>query len=122
MATKSKASSDSKPKAAKTEATASASRTEQARSTAERAVDLPVGVVLEVSDRVADLVGPFTARAGAEKQFKSYRTNLTRSLTRSERRGASARRKATTEARKTRERVEQRVRAFGDQLTELSPI
>lgn len=115
MATKSKASTDSKPKATKSEKATAASRAEQARSTAERAVDLPVGVVLEVSDRVADLVGPFTARADAEKQLKSYRTNLTRTLTRSERRGASVRRKATTEARKTRERVEQRVR-------ELSPI
>lgn len=110
MATKPKASTDSKPKTAKTEKAASGSRADQARSTAERAVDLPVGVVLEVSDRVADLVGPFTARTGAEKQLKSYRTSLRRTVTRTERRGATARRKAATEARKTREQVEQRVR------------
>ena len=34
----------------------------------------PVGVVLEVTDRVADLVEPFTDRTSAEKQLKAYRT------------------------------------------------
>jgi hypothetical protein len=66
--------------------------------------------VLEVSDRVAELVEPFTGRAAAERQFKSYRTRFRRSVKRTERRGASARRKATTEARRTRKRTEQRVR------------
>ena len=82
----------------------------QVQSVAETAVDIPVGVVLSVSDRVTDLVEPWTARGSAEKQLKSYRTQLRKTLKRTERRGATARRKATTEARKTRNRVEREAR------------
>ncbi len=89
---------------------ATPTRTEQVRSAAERAVDLPVGAVLEVSDRVADLVEPFSGRAAAEKQLKSYGNQLRRTVKRTERRGAGARRKAATEARKTRNRVEREAR------------
>jgi hypothetical protein len=103
MPTQTKASNGTKAKAAKPEKS-------QARVTAERAVDLPVGAVLSVTDRVAELVEPFTGRASAEKQLKSYRTELRRSVKRTERRGATARRKATTEARKTRNRVEREAR------------
>jgi hypothetical protein len=107
----SKASSSVKPKAsAKTASAPASTRAEQARSVAESAVDLPVGAVLEVSDRVADLVDPFSGRSAAEKQLKSYGTSLRRTVKRTERRGASARRKATTEARKTRNRVEREAR------------
>jgi hypothetical protein len=66
--------------------------------------------VLEVSDRVAELVEPFNGRTAAQKQLKSYGTQLRRTVKRSERRGASARRKAATEARKTRNRVEREAR------------
>jgi hypothetical protein len=100
-------------------------RVEQARAAAERAVDVPVGAVLEVSDRVSELVEPFAGRDAAQKQLKSYGTSLRRTVKRTERRGATARRKAATEARKTRNRVErearrrqQRVRkAFEDQTS-----
>lgn len=139
----SKASSNSaKPKSqAKSKPAPSPSRAEQARTAAERAVDLPVGAVLEVSDRVAELVEPFAGRSAAQKQLRSYGTQLRRTVKRSERRGATARRKATTEARKTRNKlerearkrqqrvettlkrnraeVEQRVRKVGDQLAAL---
>lgn len=112
MATQtSKASSKAKPKAkAKPVATPPASRADQARSVAEAAVDLPVGVVLEVSDRLTELVEPFTDRAGAERKLKAYRTNLRRTVKRTERRGATARRKATTEAKRARTRVERQAR------------
>lgn len=102
---------------------------------------MPVGAVLEVSDRVVELVEPFSGRAAAQKQFKTYGTQLRRTVKRSERRGASARRRAATEARKTRNKVErearkrqrrvettlkrnrdeveQRVRKVADQLTTL---
>ena len=121
----SKASSNSKPKSA-TKSTAP-SRAEQARTAAESAVDVPVGAVLEVSDRVAELVEPFTGRSAAQKQLRSYGTQLRRTVKRSERRGATVRRKAATEARKRRQRVEttlkrnrteveQRVRRVTDQL------
>lgn len=112
MATKSttKAAGNGKPKAETKKAAPAPSRTEQARAAAESAVDLPVGVVLEVSDRVAELVEPFTARPAAEKQLKSYGTKLRRTVKRTERRGTSARRKATTEARKTRNKVEREAR------------
>ncbi|HEX6688421.1 MAG TPA: hypothetical protein VF085_07120 [Solirubrobacterales bacterium] len=113
MATKAtKASSKTKRKSqAKTTTPKPApSRVEQARAAAESAVDVPVGAVLEVSDRVAELVEPFTGRTAAEKQLKSYGTQLRRTVKRTERRGSSARRKATTEARKTRNRVEREAR------------
>ncbi|HWA54185.1 MAG TPA: hypothetical protein VG816_08440 [Solirubrobacterales bacterium] len=82
----------------------------QTRSVAETAVDLHVGAVLSVTDKVSELVEPFTGRSAAEKQFKSYRTELRRRVKRTERRGATARRRATTEARKTRNRVEREAR------------
>ncbi len=82
----------------------------QAQVVAEAAVDIPVGVVLSVSDRVGDLVEPFTGRTTAERKIKAYRSELRRSLKRTERRGTSARRKATTEAKKTRNRVEREAR------------
>ncbi len=116
MATQSsKSSSNSKPKPqakAKSQAKAAPvpTRAEQVRSVAESAVDVPVGAVLEVGDRVADLVEPFSGRNAAEKQLKSYGTRLRRTVKRTERRGSSARRKATTEARKTRNRVEREAR------------
>lgn len=82
----------------------------QVQAVVETAVDLPVGAVLTVSDRIGELVEPWTARSRAEKQIGAYRTQLRKSLKRTERRGASARRKATTEARKTRNRVEREAR------------
>jgi hypothetical protein len=112
--TQTKKASTSKAKKAAPKATKTApkapSRAEQARAAAERAVDLPVGAVLEVSDRVADVFGPFTDRAKAERQLRSYRASLRRTAKRTERRGAGVRRKATTEAKKTRNRVEREAR------------
>jgi hypothetical protein len=114
VATKSsstKASRNSKPKTqAKSTPAPAPSRAEQARTAVESAVDVPVGAVLEASDRVAELVEPFAGRSAARKQLRSYGTQLRRTVKRSERRGASARRKATTEARKTRNRVEREAR------------
>ncbi len=82
----------------------------QTRTVAETAVDLPVGAVLTVTDRVTDLFEPFSGRGAAEKQLKSYRTELRRRLKRTERRGTTARKRATTEARKTRNKVEREAR------------
>ncbi len=93
-------STKAKPKAKSApKAKAKAAEKGQVQSVAQAVVDLPVGVVLNVSDRVTELVEPFTGRSGAEKQLKSYRTQLRRRVKRTERRGATARRKATTEAR-----------------------
>lgn len=111
MPTKSsKASSNSKPKSQAKSVAPAPTRVEQARAAAESAVDLPVGAVLEVSDRVAELVEPFSGRSAAQKQLRSYGTQLRRTVKRTERRGAGARRKAATEARKTRNRVEREAR------------
>lgn len=101
--TRSKAPQKSAPAAA-------SSRPGQARSIAESAVDLPVGAVLELSDRVAELVEPLTGRTEAEKQLQAYRTRIRRTVKRTERRGTTARRKAAAEARKTRNRVEREAR------------
>lgn len=90
---------------------AAAAEGNQVRSVLETAVDVPVGAVLSVSDRVSELVEPWTDRSKAERQIKSYRTNLRKSLKRTERRGSTARRKAITEARKTRKEVEREARS-----------
>lgn len=82
----------------------------QAQVVAEAALDLPVGAVLSVTDRVGELVEPFTDRDSAERKIKAYRAELRRTLKRTERRGATARRKATSEAKKTRNRVEREAR------------
>jgi hypothetical protein len=96
---------------AKTTSTASAEKSQaRTRTAAETVVDLPVGAVLSLTDRVSDLVEPFTGRSAAEKQLKSYRTELRRRVKRTERRGTTARKRATTEARKTRNRVEREAR------------
>lgn len=109
--TEAKKSASASARAGKRAATKSAAAEKgQVQSLAEAAVDLPVGAALTVSDRVADLVEPWTGRTSAEKQLKGYRTQLRKTLKRTERRGASARRKATTEARKTRNRVEREAR------------
>jgi hypothetical protein len=110
----SKASNTSKTKTK----SAPASRVEQARAAAQSAVDVPVGAVLEVSDRVAELVEPFSDRVAARKQLKSYGTQLRRSVKRSERRGASVRRRAGTEARKTLDRRTSRAKGLVDQVGE----
>jgi len=111
MATQSKGSkSNGTGPKAKAEAKRTAKAPNQTRTVAETAVDLPVGAVLTVTDRVAELVEPFTGRSGAEKQLKSYRTELRRRVKRTERRGATARKRATSEARKTRNRVEREAR------------
>ncbi len=110
QAKSSKAKTSQAKSKAQTNGAASASSRNQARSIAESAVDLPVGVVLELSDRVAELVEPLTGRSEAEKQLQAYRTRLRRTVKRTERRGTTARRKAATEARKTRNRVEREAR------------
>ena len=90
-------------------ATAAAEKN-QVQTVVESAVDVPVGAVLTVSDRLSDLVEPWTDRSKAERQIKSYRSNLRKSLKRTERRGATARRRALTEARRTRKQVERQAR------------
>ena len=75
------------------------------RQTAERTVDVPVGAVLSVADRVNEAVEPWTKRTTAERELKSIRTQVTREFNKLERRGTSARRKATQRARTTRNRV-----------------
>ena len=82
----------------------------QAQVILETAVDFPVGAVLSVGDKLGEIVEPWTARAKAEKQLKSYRRQIEKAAKRTERRGAGARKRATTEARKTRNRVERDIR------------
>ena len=109
--TEAKKSASSTSKATKRAATKTAvAEKNQVQTVAETAIDFPVGIVLSVSDRVTDLVEPWTGRDSAEKQLKSYRTQLRKTVKRTERRGTSARRKATTEARRTRNRVEREAR------------
>jgi len=90
----------------------SSSKTNGAASRASTtpALDLPVGAVLAVTDRVGELVEPFSGRKGAEKQLKAYRTSLRRQVKRAERRGATARRQATNTIKRNRDDLEQRVR------------
>lgn len=80
------------------------------------ALDLPVGAVLTVTDRVTELVEPFSGRKAAEKQLKTYRTQLRREVKRAERRGATARKQATSALKRNRSELEQRVRKAVDLL------
>lgn len=117
MPTQAKKAASSNGKAKAAPKRAAAIKSSGPRAVAARAVDVPVGAALELSDRVTELVGPFTDRAAARKQLKSYRTRVTRGVKRSERRGASVRRKATGEAKRNRTDVEQRVRKAIEEQT-----
>jgi hypothetical protein len=81
-----------------------------ARQTAERSVDVPVGAVLTVADRLNDVVEPFTKRETAQRELKSFRTQVERELNKLERRGAQSRRKARTRARQTRNRFQRELK------------
>jgi prefoldin subunit 5 len=80
------------------------------RQTAERSVDVPVGAVLTVADRVNDAVEPFTKRETAERELKSFRTQVERELNKLQRRGATSRRRARTRARQRRNRFERELK------------
>jgi phage-related protein len=109
--TEAKKSAAKTAKASKRAATKTAvAEKNQVQTVVETAVDFPVGAVLAVGDRVTDLVEPWTDRSKAERQIKSYRSSLRKSLKRTERRGSTARRKAITEARRTRNQVEREAR------------
>jgi len=89
---------------------AAAAEKNQVQTVVETAVDVPVGAVLAVSDRINELVEPWTDRSKAARQIKNHRSNLRKSLKRTERRGTTARRRALTEARRTRTQVEREAR------------
>lgn len=109
--TEAKKSAAKTAKASKRAATkTAAAEKNQVQAVVETAVDVPVGAVLSVSDRVSDLVEPWTDRSKAQRQIKNYRSSLRKSLKRTERRGTTARRRALTEARKTRNQVEREAR------------
>ena len=90
---------------ARPEPTAREAAIANVRQTAERSVDVPVGAALTFADRVNEIVGPFRTRESAGKELKSFRTQVTRELNRLERRGSSARRKASTRLRQGRNRA-----------------
>jgi hypothetical protein len=109
--TEAKKSASKTAKASKRAATkAAVAEKNQVQAVVETAVDIPVGAVLSVRDQISDLVEPWTDRSKAERQVKNYRSNLRKSLKRTERRGTTARRRALTEARKTRTQVEREAR------------
>jgi hypothetical protein len=81
------------------------------RHGAERALDVPVGAALLARERVTDAVEPWTSTSGRERELKSLRTQVTRELSKFERRGGQARRKATQRVRSTRTRVERELKA-----------
>ncbi len=100
--------------AAELDAKAAKSRVEEveeaAVEAARTAVDIPVGAALNISDRVAEMIEPWTDQASAEKKVKGYRADLTKTFKRAERRGTTARRKATRSVKKTRNQLEREVR------------
>lgn len=85
-----------------------------ARHAAGAAVDVPLGVVLTVRDRLTETVGgaiqPWTSKDSAERELRSYRVQLGRELNRAERKGTTVRnrttRKAETTLRQRRRRAE----------------
>ena len=80
------------------------------RDGTERAVNVPVGAALTAADRVNEIVEPLTNTEGRERELKSMRTRVERQLNKYERRGGTARRKATQRVRKTRNRVERQLK------------
>ena len=82
----------------------------RASDTAVTAVDLQVGAALTAADRVRELVEPWRQRQTAERELKSFRSQVTREVNKAERRGGTARRRFTQRARRTRNRVERQVR------------
>jgi hypothetical protein len=78
----------------------------RASDTAVSAVDLQFGAALTAADRVRELVKPWRQRETAQKEIKNLRSQFTREVNKVERRGGTARRKATQRARRTRNRVE----------------
>lgn len=81
----------------------------QSRRSVETAVDLPVGAALTVKDRVEELAKPWRNVDTATDEVKSLRQRFDRELSKVERRGGTARRKATQRAKRTRNRVEREV-------------
>lgn len=108
MATQSKSSNGN--------STGSTAKASTKRAGTTPALDLPVGAVLTVTDRVGELVEPFSGRKAAEKQLKTYRTQLRREVKRAEHRGATARKQATSALKRNRTELEQRVRKAVDLL------
>ena len=82
-----------------------------AKQSAERAVDVPVGVALTARDRVVETVDSWSTTSKREKELKSLRTQVTRELNKFERRGGQARRKAVQRVRTTRNRVEREAKS-----------
>lgn len=82
------------------------------RQTAEAAVDVPVGTVLVLADRVGEVVEPWTGRDTASRELRTLRAQLRREVNRVERRGGSARRKAVTRARRAQRKLRSRVSAL----------
>jgi hypothetical protein len=70
----------------------------QVTGVAESAVLVPVGVALEVRDRVAGVIQPWTTRPSAERELNRVR----RDVRRYERRGTVARNRVVRELRKRR--------------------
>lgn len=103
-------------KSSKSNSTGPAAKASTKRAGTTPALDFPVGAVLTVTDRVTELVEPFSGRKAAEKQLKTYRTQLRREVKRAERRGATARKQATSALKRNRNELEQRVRKAVDLL------
>src|SRR5262245_51389255 len=115
-----KATTNTKTSTTRTTAKARNGAVDYVRQTAERTVDVPVGVALTVRDRVNEAVEPWAQSETRERELRSLRTQVTRELNKFERRGGQARRKATSRVRQTRNRLErevkQRRRAFQRQV------
>ena len=80
------------------------------RQGTERAVDVPVGAALVAADRVNAIVEPWTGPQTRDEELKSIRQRVERELNKFERRGGTARRKASQRVRRTRNRVERELK------------
>ena len=77
---------------------------------AQRAALIPVGAALSARDSVVEAVKPYTSIDKAEKELSRLRRDVSRDLTRYERRGTSARNRVQREVKRTRTRVERELR------------
>ena len=77
---------------------------------AQRAALIPVGAALTARDNLVGAVKPYTSIDQAEKEISRLRSELSRDLTKFERRGANASVKVQREVKRTRTRLERELR------------
>jgi hypothetical protein len=92
-------------KAAETRAKGRLSAAKKVGLQAQRAVDTAVGTAISAGENVAEAVRPVRSRSGAQRELRHLRDKASGQVTKVERRGAQARKKAQRELTRRRKRL-----------------